>query len=415
MDGSHPAATAPGRRRAARLVDIAEAAGVHVSTVSRVLNGDPALSIRPETYERILTTASEQGYRPNALARALKRRRTGAFALVVPLLRNPIWTRLQRGALQRARERGYVVMFVEEPADEPRAPDDYRYLVEESRVDGLLIATSLRLPEHQSGIATVPHVYVNRRGPDRGNDVIMDEAAAVRMFIDHVADLGHRSIVLVDGPQEVDTVYRRASAARRLCAARGISLSIRYAAATEEGGWDAGLRMLRREPRPTACGVGSINQLFGLLGALRESGVSVPGEMSVVSFDEDECLPFLEVPVTSVCMPLVELGTAAVDALVARIEGEPARDVLIREPMALQLRGSVASRNRLCTWRPAWEIRRCCRSGLKPGSSRGRSAACRRWPASRRGRCWNCGPRTLSPAVSRVPATWCRRCASSRS
>lgn len=330
-----------GRRRATRLVDIAEAAGVHVSTVSRVLNGDPALSIRPETYERILATASEQGYRPNALARALKRRRTGAFALVVPLLRNPIWTRLQRGALQRARERGYVVMFMEEPTDEPRPPDHYRYLVEESRVDGLLVATALRVPEHQAGVPTVPHVYVNRRGPDRGNDVIMDEAAAMRLFVDHVADLGHKAVTLIDGPVEVDTVYRRAAAARRLCAARGISLSIRHAAATEEGGWDAGLRMLRREPRPTACGVGSINQLFGLLGALREANVAVPEEMSVVSFDEDECLAFLEVPVTSVCMPLAELGTAAVDALIARIEGDVATDVLIREPMALQQRGSV--------------------------------------------------------------------------
>src|SRR5271170_4249193 len=139
-----------GERRASRLVDIAEAVGVHVSTVSRVLNGDPAQSIRPEIYERILSTARQQGYRPNALARALKRRRTGAFALVVPLLRNPIWTRLQRGALQRARERGYVVMFMEEPTDEPRPPDHYRYLVEESRVDGLLIATALRVPDHQS-------------------------------------------------------------------------------------------------------------------------------------------------------------------------------------------------------------------------------------------------------------------------
>jgi LacI family transcriptional regulator len=324
-------------------VDIAEAAGVHVSTVSRVLNGDPALSIRPETYERILSTASAQGYRPNALARALKRRRTGAFALVVPLLRNPIWTRLQRGALQRARERGYVVMIMEEPTDEPRPPDHYRYLVEESRVDGLLVATSLRVPEHQAGIPAIPHVYVNRRGPDRGNDVIMDEVAAVRLFIDHVAALGHRAIALIDGPQEVDTVHRRASAARRLCAARGISLSVRHAAATEEGGWDAGMRMLRREPRPTACGVGSINQLFGLLAALRESGVAVPGEMSVVSFDEDECLAFMEVPVTSVCMPLAELGRTAVDALIARIEGEPGADVMIREPIGLQLRGSVAA------------------------------------------------------------------------
>jgi LacI family transcriptional regulator len=78
------------------------------------------------------------------------------------------------------------------------------------------------------------------------------------------------------------------------------------------------------------------------MGALRDAGVAVPRDMSVVSFDEDECLAFLEVPVTSVCMPLAELGTAAVDALIARIEGEPATDVMIREPMALQLRGSVA-------------------------------------------------------------------------
>ncbi|HEU5419071.1 MAG TPA: LacI family DNA-binding transcriptional regulator [Streptosporangiaceae bacterium] len=336
------AAAAGTGRRAPRLVDIAQAAGVHVSTVSRVLNGDPALSIRPETYERVLRTAQAQGYRPNALARALKRRRTGAFAMVIPLLRNPIWVRLQRGALQRARERGYVVLIMEEPTDDPRPPDEYRYLVEESRVDGLLLATALRVPEHQPGVTAVPHVYVNRRGPDRGHDVVMDEAGAVQLFIDHVAGLGHRSVALIDGPADVDTVFRRVSAARRLCAARGLSLSVRHAPATEDGGWDAGLRMLRRDPQPTAVGVGSINQLFGLLGALRTASVSVPGQMSVVSFDEDECLAFLDVPVTSVCMPLAELGTTAVDALIARIEGQPAQDELVREPMSLVLRSSAA-------------------------------------------------------------------------
>jgi len=336
--GAAPASTG---RRASRLVDIAQAAGVHVSTVSRVLNGDPALSIRPETYQRILRTAQAQGYRPNALARALKRRRTGAFAMVIPLLRNPIWVRLQRGALQQARERGYVVLIMEEPTDDPRPPDEYRYLVEESRVDGLLLGTALRVPEHQPGVTAVPHVYVNRRGPDRGNDVVMDEAGAVQLFIEHVAGLGHRSIALIDGPADVDTVFRRVSAARRLCAAQGISLSVRHAPATEDGGWDAGLRMLRREPPPTAIGVGSINQLFGLLAALRTASVSVPGQASVVSFDEDECLAFLDVPVTSVCMPLAELGATAVDALIARIEGQPAEDELVRDPMSLVRRGST--------------------------------------------------------------------------
>ena len=183
----------PARRRATRLIDIAAEAGVHVSTVSRVLNGDPALSIRPETYERVLGAARAQGYRPNALARALKQRRTGALALVVPLLRNPIWTRLQHGTLQRARERGYVVMIMEEPTEDPRPPGDYRYLVEESRVDGLLLATALRVPEHHALVKAIPHVYVNRRGPDPGNDVVMDEAGAMRRFVDYLAGLGHRA------------------------------------------------------------------------------------------------------------------------------------------------------------------------------------------------------------------------------
>jgi DNA-binding LacI/PurR family transcriptional regulator len=332
---------AAGSRRASRLVDIAKAAGVHVSTVSRVLNGDPGLSIRPETIERILTAARTQGYRPNAAARALKRDRTGAFAFVVPLLRNPIWVRLQRGSLQRAGARGYVVMMLEEPTEDPKPVSAYRYLVEESRVDGLLLATALRPADPEAGLRDVPHVYVNRRGPDRGNDVVMDEAGAVRLFVEHVASLGHRSVVLIDGPQDVDTVHRRVNAARRYCADRGIAVTIRHAPATEEGGWDTARRMLRAGRVPTACGVGSINQLFGVLAAFRDAGVPVPGEVSVVSFDEDECLAFLEVPVTSISMPLEELGSAAVDALVARIEGGPAADLLVREPMSLLERASV--------------------------------------------------------------------------
>jgi len=334
--------TVPRQRKGPRLVDIARAVGVHTSTVSRVLNGDPAQSVRPEIYQQILITARQQGYRPNALARALKQQRTGAFAFVIPLLRNPIWVRLQRGALQRAAERGYVVMIMEEPTDDPKPPGSYRYLVDESRADGLLIATSLRITGHSDGVPATPHVYVNRRGPHRGNNVVMDESGAVRLFIDHVAGLGHRRICIIDGPADVDTVYRRVSAARRFSASRRLKLSVLHAAATEEGGWDAATKLLRGPDRPTACGVGSLNQLFGAVAALRSAGVPVPEAMSLVSFDEDECLAFLDVPVTSVAMPLAELGSAAVDALIARVEGGTERDVLIRHPMRMIHCASVA-------------------------------------------------------------------------
>jgi DNA-binding LacI/PurR family transcriptional regulator len=330
-------------QRGARLVDIAHAVGVHPSTVSRVLNGEIGHSLRPETIERILAEARARGYRPNALARALRRRRVGALTFVVPMLRNPIWVRLQRGALLRAAERGYVVMVMEEPTEDPKLPGAYSYLVTESRADGLLIATALRAAgtTPDEALDAVPHVYVNRRGPDRGHDVVMDEAGAVRLFVEHVAALGHRSVLLVDGPRDVDTVYRRAVALRRHCAALGLRALIRNTQATEEGGFTAIRRLLAAGPLPTAIGVGSIEQVFGVLAALRAGRVAVPGEVSLISFDEDESLGYLDVPVTSVCMPLAELGAAAVDALVARIDGDGGSDVLISEPMSLVPRGSA--------------------------------------------------------------------------
>ena len=330
-------------RRGVRLVDIAGAVGVHPSTVSRVLNGEVGHSLRPETVERILAEARARGYRPNALARALRQHRTGALTFVVPMVRNPIWIRLLRGALLRAAERGYVVMIMEEPTEDPKPPGAYSYLVRESRADGLLLATALRTgrAEPDEALTAVPHVYVNRRGPDRGNDVIMDEAAAVRLFLEHVTGLGHRSVLLIDGPREVDTVNRRAVATRRYCGALGLLAVIRHAPPTEAGGYAAIRRLLAAGPLPTAIGVGSIEQVFGVLAALRDGRVRIPDTVSLVSFDEDESLAYLDVRVTSVSMPLAELGAAAVDALIARIEGTAGSDVVIREPMFLVSRGSV--------------------------------------------------------------------------
>jgi LacI family transcriptional regulator len=353
-----PARKTTAGTRAARLIDIAGAVGVHPSTVSRVLNGDAAHSVRPETVRRIRAEARARGYRPNALARALRRHHTGALAFVVPMLRNPIWVRLQRGALVRAAERGYVVMITEVPTEDRMPPSAYSYLVAESRADGLLLATALRDgPATTAGavaasgvaasgvtaspLAAVPHVYVNRRGPDRGNNVVMDEAGAVRLFLEHVAGLGHRSVLLVDGPPDIDTVHRRVLATRRHCAAMGLRAVVRNAPPTEEGGFTVIRRLLAAGPLPTAIGVGSMDQVFGVLAALREAHVAVPGDVSLVSFDEDEYLAYLDVPVSTVCMPLAELGAAAVDALIARIEGDGGSDVLIREPMYLVSRGSA--------------------------------------------------------------------------
>jgi LacI family transcriptional regulator len=311
-----------------------------------VLNGDPSVAVRPETSKRIRDAARQAGYRPNAVARALRGSRTGSLGMVVPLLRNPIWARLQAGALHRAQDRGYVIMIIEESVDSPHPAVDYRYLVEESRVDGLMLANALRGQRADVCDPGVAHVYFNRRGGGGGNNVVMDEGGAVRLVVEHAVEFGHRSIALLDGPREIDTVARRVSAARALCVRHNIHLHVMHTAPTEAEGYAAGTALARRARRPTLCAVGSLNQLFGLSAALRDANVGVPADMSVVSFDEDECLAYLEVPITSVSMPLDELGAASVDALLERINGDQARDVVVRSPMTLVRRESVARARR---------------------------------------------------------------------
>lgn len=331
-----------GRRRA-RLVDVAAAVGLHVSTVSRVLNGDANLSIRPETRDRILLAAQRQGYRPNAMARALKASRTGALAMVVPLLRNPIWSSIQRGALHAAAEGGQIVMILEQPQDDIRPPSDYQYLIEESRADGLLIATAQRSGGERPRSLTVPHIYLNRRGPRRGNNVVMDEEAAMRLFIHHLDKLGHKRVGIIDGFTVIDTVQRRTVATRALCAQRGMFPTFEHAEDTEIGGYEATVRLLSRREVPTALGVGNLSQLFGMMKALREAGASVPDDISLVSFDEDQCLAFLEVPISSVSMPLFELGAAAVRALIGRVDGLAGTDEMVTDPLVLIERASTAA------------------------------------------------------------------------
>lgn len=340
MDGSTSMAGRQTGERRPRMADIARSVGVHPSTVSRVISGDTELSIRPETRERILQTIEEQGYRPNALARALRSSRTGALAMVVPLLRNPIWSSIQRGALQAATEHDQVVMILDEPEGSSRTPADYQHLIEESRADGLLIATSVRNPGNQ-GSLTVPHIYLNRRGPDVDNNVVMDEEGAMELFVEHLHSLGHRRIAVIDGHKNIDTAHRRSVAIREHCAARGMSVAFVHAHDSESSGYEAAQQLLGRRDHPTAIGVGNLSQVFGVLTALRRAGAAVPDDVSLVSFDEDACLEYLDVGVTSVSMPLEQLGAAAVHALIDRINGHHRGSVLVADPLALVVRGST--------------------------------------------------------------------------
>ncbi len=330
--------------RPARLYDVARAAGVHVSTVSRVLNGSGHVPIRPETRQRILDTARRLRYRPNAIARGLKLATTGALGLLVPSLRNPVNSPIIRGAFDRAWERGYVLVLAEDP-DEGAAEEAYERLVAEGRIDGLLIQ-SARLGNDwldRFAAGEVPCVFVDRCHPGSGRNVYMRDADAGRLVAEHLLGLGHRRLAHLAGPSDLDTVRRRAEGFVAAVGAAGLAPLIEEAPLTEHGGYDAMVRLLGSPEQPTAVFVANINQAVGALAGARASSRRIPEELSVVCHDDDPVCEFLDPPLAGIAMPLYELGALAVEALVNQIEGGAAKDVLVETEPRLVPRSSTAA------------------------------------------------------------------------
>jgi len=333
----------PSQGRTPRLEDVAARADVHVSTVSRVLNGRDGDAIRPETRERIFEAARELRYRPNALARALKTSTTGAIGLLVPSLRNPVYSAVIRGAFDRAWERSFVVVLAED-LDESSAQQAYERLVQEGRIDGVMIASTRPGSPLIDLVArdSVPCVFVNRRHPGSGRNVSMREEDAGGLAAAHLIGLGHTRLAHISGPGELDTARRRAEGFLEAAAGRGLDAAVAEAPFEELGGFRGMSELLQRPDRPTGVFASNINQAVGAMAAAHRAGIRVPDDVSLIGYDDDPLGAYLHTPLTSIRMPLAELGRMAVDALLDQIHGGSPRDVVVESAPELLVRSSTA-------------------------------------------------------------------------
>jgi DNA-binding LacI/PurR family transcriptional regulator len=336
--------SAPTRNRAPRkrLVDVARTAGVSKSIASRVLNGDPALLVRPETRERVLRAASQLGYRPHAAARSLKRAETGALGLLVPPLTNPVYVRIIRGAFERALERDFVVLLVED-VDPLQAESTASRLVQAERIDGLMIASAQ--PGHPLLRSLrrdrVPHVFVNRGVPRSGRNVVIDEAGASAAALRHLLHLGHCRIGHVAGPRALDTARRRTMGFVEAASAHGLRVEVAEGDFGESGGAAAARELLERRPDLTALYTSTLSQAVGVYHTAWELGLAVPAELSLIGYDDMPLAEYLRPPLTTVRTPLAELGAAAVDALVDQLLGGKPRDVVVGAGPGVVVRAST--------------------------------------------------------------------------
>jgi LacI family transcriptional regulator len=331
--------------RAARLADVAGAAGVGTSIASRVLNGDPTVSIRPETRERILAAALELNYRPNALARGLRLARTMTIGIIINLAYYYENAEILMAAERAAAEAGYVTLIAD-TADFAGRGEAYRRLLFERRVDGLLIASILVTDEFVKELEAqgLPFVVLNRRVRGVGASASVDDALGMRMAVEHLVGLGHTRISYVAGPVEVDPASRRLSGFRAGMRAAGLKISARSVIGCpvdDDSVFRATQQVLEQSPRPTALCVWSPTAAVPALAAARQAGFDLPRGLSIIAYNDSPVASYLDPPLTTVHMPLDEMARAGVECLLRIVDGEPSRGFVARTPPTLLARGST--------------------------------------------------------------------------
>jgi LacI family transcriptional regulator len=331
--------------------DVARLAGVSHTAVSFVFNDRAAGNLSAETQERIRRAAAQLGYRPNAVARGLRRRRTAVLGLVTDeIASSPFAGRLLRGAMETAWDREHIVVTVDSGGDADKEAAAVAELLDR-RVDGIIYAAmSLRSVRVPAGLRRAPAVLANCL-PEDGSlpAVIPAERAGGRAAARLLIDAGHRRIALAGGLGDIATGERLRGFRDAL---RGAGLTVPKEWVVRTGGEisagrEAVLRLLAgvaADRRPTGVVCYNDRVAAGVLHGAARLGIAVPDELSVVGYDDQEHMAaFLDPPLTTVALPHRAMGEAATRLLLDAIDtgGTPAADTL-RLPCPVVSRSSVA-------------------------------------------------------------------------
>jgi LacI family transcriptional regulator, galactose operon repressor len=304
--------------------DVARAAGVSVATVSRVLNASGPVA--DATRNRIHRVAAEMRFIPNGAARSLSTRRTGTLGVVLPDLYGEFFSEVIRGLDQAAQAQGFHLLLSSSHND--REDIDAALRAMRGRVDGLVVMS----PHIDAAVLTanlhdsVPAVLLNSPLQSGEFDALrVDNFGGAREIVAHLAAHGHRRIAIIRGPEANHDAAERLRGYHAALAEAGIGPDPTLELAgdfTEEAGFRAAEALLATDPRPDAVFAANDSMAIGLISALRRAGVSVPRDMAVGGFDDIPICRYLTPPLSSVRVPIAELGARAMQQLVLAVAGE---------------------------------------------------------------------------------------------
>jgi LacI family transcriptional regulator len=316
--------------------EVAELAGVAMSSVSRVLSSHPDVS--PEMRERVMAAVEELGYQPNLLAQGLRRRETLSVGFVVGDISNPLLAEIVSAAEATLREAGYSMLLTNSESN-PQLDADYIRILEQRRVDGMIL--SMALEGHDPTIELLrqlerPIAVVDRELPADipASRALSDHQAGMGDAVRHLLDLGHRRIGLVVG-QPVRPSIERRRALEAVYAERYLppTHTVLAGSFSTDYGSTATQELLDLDDPVTAVIAGGNQLLIGALRVIQERGLELGRDLSLVGCDDVAITELYRPPIAVVRRDNHALGRAAAELLLRRMQGEddPAEIVLPTE------------------------------------------------------------------------------------
>ena len=336
--GTGAAKAAKARQRGVTMTDVARRAGVSRTTVSFVLSNRADAGISEETKIRIAEAVQELGYRPNAGARALASQRSDWYGIVTEIVTAPFAVDIIKGAQDQAwLDRRFLLIA---PSDQADAHGPNQGLEDaaiekllEQRVEGLLYAATYHRGVHVPASAgEVPTVLINCFDADgKLPSIVPDERAGGRVAVQRLLQAGHTRIGVINLDPDIPAAIGRLEGAREALAAAGLELDPELVVsghATADGGYTAACTILDRYPegegRPTALFCLNDRMAMGAYDAIKERGLTIPGDIAVIGFDNQELIAaYLRPKLTTVALPFEEMGALGVRTLAALTAGQP--------------------------------------------------------------------------------------------
>jgi DNA-binding LacI/PurR family transcriptional regulator len=299
---------------------VAERAGVSTALVSLVMRGAPNVSDKRRAL--VLAAAEELGYRPNVLARNLASRRTRTLGIVINDLHNPYFAEVVDGIQTAAVANGYRVLIGNGEHSRQGEADAIETFLQ-FRVDGILLAGPVVTEgEMETAAKSAAVVAIGRTSASPAIDTVnCDDAVGARLVVEHLAGLGHRRISHIDGGsgagsaerlQGYETTMRSLGLDEHISVARGDF--------SESGGYNAADELLTLNPRPTAIFAANDFSCAGALSRVEDAGLEVPGDMSIVGYDNTGLAAMHHLSLTTINQPRSEFGRVATELILERLD-----------------------------------------------------------------------------------------------